>query len=132
MLWLIDPVAHEPKRLQGAMLLRKSELTCCGARWSNLQAREDPACSWVKTHTVEGLLLAKGPKLCLDEVIPECLPNLRSGDMPWLRPNSRLGMYQQPQSLSLQTEVTQMGMLAHRNSSLPGRGWRPRHKDWLA
>lgn len=73
-----------------------------------------------------GVLLAKGPKLCLDEVIPECLPDLRSGGMLWLRLRSRLGTYQQPQRLSLQTEETHMGTLAHRNSSLPCKGWRPR------
>lgn len=50
-------------------------------------------------HTLlRGILLAKGPKLCLDEVIPECFPNLRSRGMLWLHPSSRLGMCSNPRA----------------------------------
>lgn len=38
--------------------------------------------------------------------------------MLWLCPSSVLGTYQQPQSLSLHTKGTQMGVLAHCDGSL--------------
>lgn len=50
-------------------------------------------------HTLpRGVLLAKGAKLCLDELIPECFPNLRSRGMLWLHPSSRLGTCSNPRA----------------------------------
>lgn len=46
---------------------------------------------------LRGVLLARR-KLCLDEVIPECFPNLTSRGMLWLHPSSRLGTCSNPRA----------------------------------
>lgn len=71
--WYI-PLLTSPGGLQRATLLWGSELTCCAARWSNLQATEDPACSWVKTHTVEGSLPGQGTQAVPRWGYPRTLP----------------------------------------------------------